>query len=322
MWFCRAAIIFGRCKLGVYGQDWASYQGTYPPATGLAFVFIKITEGESYVNPYWQSQAGDALKAGAAIGKYHYPHMHNSVPGEIDYFLTNAMVKPGEMVVLDWEGYDANNSNLSNAEKLAYKEQFLSLLKQRLPNNPVGMYCNLDYWYNVDTTGHAGDFLWIATAGRNAGDPGIKAPWKFHQYSDNPVDKDYGNFNSVADLKNWINSFNKTNPTPPPVEDDLPYTEAQLRAIVNSEVVKAVTSQPVRDELAFANLWFLQEVFSMKPVAATNSNATTVNALQTELKAVLGQLDPSVVAQLQTAIENAVKNTAITATVEVNGKAV
>lgn len=308
--------------MGIYGQDWASYQGTYPPATGLAFVFLKITEGEGYVNPYWQSQEADALKAGAAIGKYHYPHMHNSVPGEINYFLKNALVKPGEMVVLDWEGYDQNNAGLSNAEKLAYKEQFLTLLKQKLPNNPVGMYCNTDYWYNVDTTGHAGDFLWIATAGKPAGSPGIKAPWKFHQYSADPVDKDYGNFASVAELKSWIASFNKTTPTPPPVEDDLPYTEAQLRTIINSEVTKAVMSQPVRDELAFANLWFLQEVFSFKPIDPKAGNAAQVNALQAELQAILGKVDPAVVTELTGAIQKAIASTAITATVNVNGKAV
>lgn len=309
--------------MGVYGQDWASFQGTYPPAAGLAFVFLKITEGESYVNPYWQSQKADALKAGAAIGKYHYPHMHNSVPGEIDYFKTHAQIQPGEMIVLDWEGYDSNNAGLSNAEKLAYKEQFLTLMKKEFPNNPVGMYCNTDYWYNVDTTGHAGDFLWIATAGRAAGDPGIKAPWKFHQYSADPVDKDYGNFNSVADLKSWINSFNKTNPTPPPVEDDLPYTEAQLRTIINSEVVKAVSSQAVRDELAFANLYWLVDVFSGKPITVANTQIqNVVNSLQSELAGVLSKLDPAVVSELSAAVEKAVASTAITATVNVNGKAV
>lgn len=306
--------------MGVYGQDWASFQGTYPPAAGLAFVFIKVTEGMSYTNPYWQSQRGDAIKAGAAVGFYHYPHMHNNAQNEADYFAVHAQIQPNEMIVLDWEGYDANNAGLTNTERLAYKEQYLAYMKQKFPHNPVGLYCNTDYWYNVDTTGHAGDFLWIATAGRAAGDPGIKAKWLFHQYSADPVDKDYADFASVAALKAWIASFNQT--TPPPVEDDLPFTEAQLRTIVNSEVVKAVTSQPVRDELAFANLWFLQEVFSFKPIASTAGNAAQVNALQTELQAILGKVDPAIVTELTGAIQKAIASTAITATVNVNGKAV
>lgn len=303
--------------MGVFGQDWSSYQGSYPSAAGLAFVFIKVTEGESYVNPYWQSQQGDALKAGAAVGKYHYPHMHNAVPGEVNYFAANAQIQPGQMIVLDWEGYDTNNAGVSNAEKLSYKEQFLQQMKAKFPHNPVGLYCNTDYWYNVDTTGHAGDFLWIATAGVPAGQPGIKAPWKFHQYSADPVDKDYGNFTSVADLKSWIASFNTTTPTP--VEDDLPYTEAQLTAIIQN----AVVSQPVRDALAFANIYWLADVFAMKPINTNNAGMNSVvNALQADLQAVLGKIDPATLAELTDTIQKAIASTALTATVEVNGKAV
>lgn len=200
--------------MGIYGQDWASYQGSHPSASGLAFVFVKVTEGESYVNPYWQTQVADITSAGAVVGKYHYPHMHNSAASEVTYFLSKANFKTGEMAVLDWEGYDANNANLTNAERLAYKESFLTYLKKQLPHNPVGMYCNTDYWLNVDTTSHTGDFLWIATSGKAAGQPGIKAAWKFHQYGAAGVDKDYGNFADAAALKTWVASFA---PKPPVV---------------------------------------------------------------------------------------------------------
>jgi hypothetical protein len=76
-----------------------------------------------------------------------------------------------------------------------------------MPNNPVGMYCNLDYWRNVDTTGYVADFLWIATAGRAAGDPGIQTNWLFHQYSDSDVDQDYCNLDSTDALQSWALSF-------------------------------------------------------------------------------------------------------------------
>jgi len=200
---------------GIYGQDWASYQGSVPSASGLAFVFLKVTEGLTYESPVWKSQKADAVSHGAVVGYYHYPHMHNSAHTEVDFFLSKVKPAIGEMVVLDWEGYDANNTSVPKSEQLAYKESYLTYMKLRVPNNPVGMYCNTDYWYNVDTTGHAGDFLWIATSGLPAGQPGIKAVWTFHQYGAAGVDKDYGNFSSQAALKAWIASFNKTIPTPP-----------------------------------------------------------------------------------------------------------
>jgi hypothetical protein len=297
--------------MGIYGVDWASYQGSWPAAKGMAFVFIKVTEGESYVNPYWESQATDALSVGAVLGKYHYPHMHNNADAEVNYFLSQAKVKPGEIVVLDWEGYDANNTSVSKAEQLAYKEEFLRYLKTKLPHNPVGMYCNTDYWYNVDTTGHTGDFLWIATAGLPAGSPGIKAAWKFHQYGAGGVDKDYGNFANAAALKTWVASFAPV-VTPPvvippviiPPEDIV--TPQDKQDIIDG-VLKGMTSQPVRDGLAFADFYLLQKVFSFVPLPGTGNMQSVVNSLQTELKSILDKLDPAVVAQIVAAVETALK---------------
>jgi hypothetical protein len=193
--------------MGIYGQDWSSYQDSAPDTSGLSFAFIKVTEGLSYTNPEWTSQRDTARGAGLVVGYYHYPHMVNDPQAEADHFLSVAQPQPGEVIVLDWEGYDSANSGVSHADQLAYKEAFLRYVKGKMPNNPVGMYCNVDYWRNVDTTGYFADFLWIATAGRSAGDPGISANWLFHQYSDSPVDSDYCNLDSTDALRNWVQSF-------------------------------------------------------------------------------------------------------------------
>ncbi|MFB6805493.1 glycoside hydrolase family 25 protein [Streptomyces sp. NPDC056387] len=198
--------------MGIYGQDWASYQVAEPSIEGLDFVFTKITEGLGYISPKWVRQRDHAKKNGLIWGAYHYPHMGNDPRQEADYFLRQANWQPGDIIVLDWEGYDDANTSVSKARQLAYKEAWLRYVKGRMPHNPVGMYSNVDYWRNVDTTGYYGDFLWIATAGRKAGDPGITAPWLFHQYGDNPVDKDYSHLESRADLRAWTLSFASTTP--------------------------------------------------------------------------------------------------------------
>lgn len=193
--------------MAIYGQDWASYQTAAPDTAGLSFAFVKVTEGLSYVNPEWTAQRDHAKAAGLVWGGYHYPHMGNSVQAEADFFLGQVDWQPGDLVVLDWEGYDAANKAVPRAAQAAYKDAWLKYVKQRLPHNPVGMYANVDYWRNVDTSGFYGDFLWIATAGRAAGDPGIQADWLFHQYSDSPVDSDYCRLGSVAELRSWALSF-------------------------------------------------------------------------------------------------------------------
>ncbi|MGK4578765.1 GH25 family lysozyme [Kitasatospora sp. HPMI-4] len=194
--------------MGIYGQDWSSYQSATPDTSGLSFAFIKVTEGLTYASPVWTAQRDHARAAGLVVGYYHYPHMANPVPAEATHFLSVAQPQPGDPLVLDWEGYDNANSSVPKASQLAYKEAWLRYVKQRMPHNPVGMYCNLDYWRHVDTTSYFADFLWIATAGLPAGQPGIQAAWLFHQYSDSGgVDRDYCHLDSTGALRSWALSF-------------------------------------------------------------------------------------------------------------------
>lgn len=232
--------------MGIYGQDWSSYQGVNRSADGLAFVFLKVTEGLTYENPVWKQQYKEVISAGAVAGFYHYPHMHNNPDAEVNYFLSKVKPKTGEMVVLDWEGYDANNRNISPSEQLAYKEEYIRYMRSKCPDNPVGLYCNTDYWLRIDRASHAGDFLWIATANKPAGHPGIDYAWKFHQYSASGVDKDYGNFSDKSVLRAWVNGFSSTHtPTEPPHIKVVHLPFIQKAAKVDSGKPQGHTSYPV-----------------------------------------------------------------------------
>ncbi len=295
--------------MGSYGQDWSSYQEGQPDTSGLAFAFVKITEGLGYTNPRWVTQRNHAKANGLVWGGYHYPHMANDPHAEADAFLAKVAWQPGDLIILDWEGYDPANSGVSKADQLAYKDAWLRYVKTRMPDHPVGMYCNTDYWRNVDTSSYYADFLWIATSGRPAGDPGIQAPWLFHQFTDTPVDTDYCHLAGPDELRSWAMSFTPTTtPTPaPPAEEDpmAAFTEQDIRRFIREEV----TSIPVRDELAFANGWWLQKALTGTPV--TGADPTSWGALLPKLTAALGQLPPTVLTQLQTAITEALKTAAV-----------
>lgn len=290
--------------MGIYGQDWSSYQGTNPDTTGLSFVFTKITEGLGYVNPRWKAQMDWARSKGLVVGGYHYPHMHNNAVSEVQYMLSQWTPEIGDIVVLDWEGYDASNAGIGVAESISYKNAFLAQLKAKLPDNPVGTYCNTDY---LARDHNMGDFLWIATANRAAGDPGINLPWVFHQYSANSVDKDYANFNSLADLKNWALSFNQGDIVTPA---DI---AAIAAAVWNHTELDATTGQPVR-------VGAVQRYIDTLRTAQTKALTDQITALTASVtaltKAVGGTLTN---AQITSVIQEAIKNTAITATINVNG---
>jgi len=294
--------------MGIYGQDWASYQPAQPDTTGLSFAIIKVTEGLGYTSPVWQQQRDHARSAGLVVGYYHYPHMGNSPQAEANRFLALAQPQPGDLVVLDWEGYDSANTNVSHSAQLVYKEAWLRYVKQQVPHCPVGMYCNADYWNNVDTTGYVQDFLWIATAGRAAGDPGIRASWLFHQYGGGETDLDYCHLGSTDELRTWALSFA---PTPPPEEDSMPFSEQDIRRFISEEV----TSSNVRDALAFANGWWLLKALS--GAAAPDANPNMWGWLLPALTAELQQLNPGQLAALQTAVTSAIKDSVVK--VEITG---
>lgn len=189
------------------GIDVSSYQSATPDTSGLAFLFIKVTEGTSYVNPQWQSQYAAGMAAGLVLGKYHYPNIGADPVTEAAYFLSKADVQPGDVLILDWEW----DGTVSNGVADSYKQQWMQHVKAQKPDNKVILYSNLDDWTHVDTDSYCQDGLWIADY-VTAGQPRIQHAWLFHQYSDSGgVDRNVANFGSLADLKTWAGS----QPVPP-----------------------------------------------------------------------------------------------------------
>lgn len=203
--------------MGIYGQDWAGYQSSAPSVTGLSFVFVKATEGLTYTNPRYALQIEYARLHKLVVGHYHYPHMDNDPSAEADRFLRVANVLPGELLCLDWEGYDAANKKVPVATQVAYKNAFLARVRAEMPAHQVGTYANKAY-LDFDPRGPYGDFFWIATAGKPTGQPGISRPWLFHQYGASGVDKDYCPLSAAA-LKEF--AYAKENDMPISNDDAL-----------------------------------------------------------------------------------------------------
>ncbi|GAA3218090.1 glycoside hydrolase family 25 protein [Streptomyces sp. XM83C] len=178
------------------GIDVSAYQPSAYNTAGLSFVFVKATEGRTYVNPKLAAQTERARDAGLVVGFYHFLWPGN-LTAQAEYFLAKAPEKRGDILAVDWETTGAG-SHASNAEK----DSFIRTLKRLRPQQRVVLYCNRDFWLNVDTTSYAGDGLWIADY-VTAGKPRIKAKWRFHQYTSTPVDTNVADFASVAALRSW-----------------------------------------------------------------------------------------------------------------------
>lgn len=150
------------------GIDVSAYQSSAFSTDGLSFVFVKATEGHTYVNPKLTAQVKTARDAGCVVGFYHFL-WPGDITAQAEYFVGKAPEKAGDLLAVDWEA-TGDGTHASNAEK----DRFIRMVKQLRPNHRVLLYTNRNYWLTVDTTSYAGDGLWIAdyvTAGR----PRIKA---------------------------------------------------------------------------------------------------------------------------------------------------
>jgi GH25 family lysozyme M1 (1,4-beta-N-acetylmuramidase) len=180
----------------LHGIDVSAYQSSSYATDGLSFAFVKATEGRSYVNPRLAAQAKTAREAGLVVGFYHFLWPGN-LDAQAEYFVQHAPERAGDILAVDWET-TSSGTHASNAEK----DRFIRKVKALRPNNRVLLYCNRDFWLNIDDTSYAGDGLWIADY-VTAGKPRIKATWRFHQYTSEPHDKDVADFADKAALKKW-----------------------------------------------------------------------------------------------------------------------
>ncbi|MFC9889822.1 GH25 family lysozyme [Streptomyces pilosus] len=183
----------------LHGIDVSAYQTSSYDTDGLSFVFVKATEGNSYTNPRLAAQTERARDAGLVVGFYHFL-WPGRLTAQAEYFVSSIPDRQGDVLAVDWET-TGDGTRAGDAEK----DRFLREVKELRPDHRVVLYCNRDFWLDVDTTSYAGDGLWIAdhvTAGR----PRIEAEWRFHQYTDDPLDQNVADFPSRSSLDEWARS--------------------------------------------------------------------------------------------------------------------
>ncbi|MFD0687497.1 glycoside hydrolase family 25 protein [Actinomadura fibrosa] len=185
----------------LHGVDVSSYDSSFD-VDGLAFVFVKATEGRGYINPRRADQTARAREAGCVVGFYHFllggrPLRPARIKAQAKYFVKHCGARDGDILAVDWER-DPKGRRASSAQK----DLFLRTVKELRPDHRVILYCNRSLWTDPGTTHDCGDGLWIADY-RKAGEPLIDDAWLFHQHTSEPLDKNVAKFKSRAALKKW-----------------------------------------------------------------------------------------------------------------------
>lgn len=141
--------------------DWTQVAGA-----GKQFAIMKVTEGQTYLDPYYATNHAGARAAGLRVTAYHFASP-SSTPGdavlEADWFVQNAALLPGDLVpALDLE----QSGGLSPTDLQAWVGAWLGEVQARLGARPM-IYTSPNFWKNAmaDTTMFADQgysVLWVA----------------------------------------------------------------------------------------------------------------------------------------------------------------
>ena len=185
--------------VGVQGIDVSHYQGAVNwnqvAQTGMAFAFIKATEGISEVDPQFQANWSGAHAAGLLRGAYHFYDPGADPHQQAESFLS--VVRPGAGALPP--ALDVETSG-EPSEILAGIQVWLTAVEQATGRAPV-LYTNPSFWAGLGTgaSGFGRFPLWIAEYGVTAPKvPEGWTTWTFWQFSESgsvpgiqgPVDLD------------------------------------------------------------------------------------------------------------------------------------
>lgn len=195
-----------KAKPILIGGDFSRHNYDVVNPSCLDFVWLKATEGRSWVDPMMHHYLEDMVSAGGNntpfIGFYHYARAESNLPEEeAQHFLKTIEPHIGNcMLALDWEGRSLQITP-------TWAVRWLNYVKDHTGQTPL-IYCSGSETKKLGAVATAGFPLWVAHYVRQ----GVKKPtfynWseaKFWQFTSTPFDVDifYG---SRADLVTLIKS--------------------------------------------------------------------------------------------------------------------
>ena len=174
----------------VHGIDVSKYQGDIDwSATkrgGVAFAFIKATEGGDHLDSKFQQNWHGAARSGVPRGAYHFYYFCRTAIEQARWFIRNVPRDPKSLPpVLDMEwnhGSKTCKYKPSPAKVRAEMKTFLSIVKRHYGKTPL-IYTTVDFYKDNQLYKLRNNEFWLRSV---AGHPSQVYPgqrWSFWQYT-------------------------------------------------------------------------------------------------------------------------------------------
>ena len=174
----------------VHGVDVSRWQGSVDwfrlRQTGIAFAFIKATEGGDVADPLFADHWQGAARAGLPRGAYHFYFLCRPAAEQARWFIDHVPAEPGALPpVLDIEwNHQSRLCRQRPAPEIIRSEilTYLALVGAHYGQRPL-IYTTVDFWRDNELWRIGGEEFWLRSV---AGHPRKTYPgqdWSFWQYT-------------------------------------------------------------------------------------------------------------------------------------------
>src|SRR5881394_2960756 len=113
-----------------------SHHNSFLDVSAYDFVFMKATQGATFVDPTFLSRWGILADKGVVRGAYHFMSTADSAQAQIDHFVSVAHIGPGDIVALDFEN-DGTWAQHTNGQIADMGNACARALEMHYPTNRV-----------------------------------------------------------------------------------------------------------------------------------------------------------------------------------------
>lgn len=173
----------------VHGIDVARYQGDIDWKTakrgGVAFAFIKATEGGDHLDAKFMQNWAGAGRAGVPRGAYHFYFFCRTAAEQARWFIRNVPKDPNALppvLDMEWNHLSSCKYRPEPAKVRAEMRRFLAMVERHYGKRPL-IYTTVDFYADNDLGSLKGYEYWLRSV---AGHPSEVYPgqrWSFWQYT-------------------------------------------------------------------------------------------------------------------------------------------
>lgn len=174
----------------VHGIDVSRYQGDIDwrkvGRSGVAFAFIKATEGADFTDPMFAANWRGAARAGVPRGAYHFYYLCRPAAEQARWFIAQVPRSRGALPpVLDIEwNYQSRTCRLRPDPERVRAEirAFQSIVGAHYGQRPI-LYTSVDFWRDNELWKLGGEEFWLRSVAGHPRDIYRGQSWSFWQYT-------------------------------------------------------------------------------------------------------------------------------------------